>query len=117
MSTRNPWLAVAVLAAAAPAALAQQQITKRANVAPDVTVEVSNVQGSVTITGWDRNEVELVAELESSKDELEFEAPFGIIGRIFSWLVLTGYMRRFLERRNAVLKRVAESGEWRRYLG
>ena len=42
--------------------------------APDATIEVSNVQGSVRITAWDKNEVELVAELESDKDELEFEA-------------------------------------------
>lgn len=74
MKTRNAWLAAAILAAAAPPAMAQQQINKRVNVAPDATVEVSNVQGSVTITTWDRNEVELVAELESEKDELEFEA-------------------------------------------
>ncbi|HEU4516363.1 MAG TPA: DUF4097 family beta strand repeat-containing protein [Steroidobacteraceae bacterium] len=74
MKTRNAWLAAAVIAAAAPPAMAQQQINKRVNVAPDATVEVSNVQGGVTITAWDRNEVELVAELESSRDELEFEA-------------------------------------------
>lgn len=74
MKTRNSWLAAAVLAAAVPPAMAQQQINKRVNVAPDATVEVSNVQGSVTITTWDKNEVELVAELESAKDELEFEA-------------------------------------------
>jgi DUF4097 and DUF4098 domain-containing protein YvlB len=74
MITRNTWLAAAVLAAAVPPAMAQQQITKRANVAADATVEVSNVQGTVTITAWDKNEVELVAELESNKDELEFEA-------------------------------------------
>jgi DUF4097 and DUF4098 domain-containing protein YvlB len=74
MKTRNAWLAAAVLAAAVPPAMAQQQINKRVNVAPDATVEVSNVQGSVTITTWDRNEVELIAELESAKDELEFEA-------------------------------------------
>jgi DUF4097 and DUF4098 domain-containing protein YvlB len=74
MITRNAWLAAAVLAATAPPAMAQQQVTKRANVAADATVEVSNVQGSVTITAWDKNEVELVAELESNKDELEFEA-------------------------------------------
>ncbi len=49
-------------------------MTKRATVAPDATIEVSNVQGSVGITAWDRNEVELVAVLESDKDELEFEA-------------------------------------------
>ena len=74
MKTRNSWLAAAVLAAAVPPAMAQQQINKRVNVAPDATVEVSNVQGSVTITTWDKNEVELIAELESAKDELEFEA-------------------------------------------
>ena len=74
MKTRNAWLAAALLAAAAAPATAQQQITKRATVAPDATVEVSNVQGSVTITAWDKNEVELTAELESAKDELEFEA-------------------------------------------
>jgi DUF4097 and DUF4098 domain-containing protein YvlB len=54
--------------------MAQQQVTKRATVAADATVEVSNVQGGVTITAWDKNEVELVAELESAKDELDFEA-------------------------------------------
>jgi len=74
MKTPNAWLAAAILAAAAPPAMAQQQINKRVNVAPDATVEVSNVQGTVTITTWDRNEVELIAELESDKDELEFEA-------------------------------------------
>jgi DUF4097 and DUF4098 domain-containing protein YvlB len=74
MSTRNAWLAAAILAAIATPATAQQNITKRANVAPDATIEVSNVQGSVRITAWDKNEVELVAELESDKDELEFEA-------------------------------------------
>jgi len=74
MITRQTWLVAAILAATAPPAMAQQQITKRANVAPDATVEVSNVQGRVTITAWDKNEVELVAELESPKDELEFEA-------------------------------------------
>jgi DUF4097 and DUF4098 domain-containing protein YvlB len=74
MSTRNAWLAAAILAAAVPPAIAEQQINKRVNVAPDATVEVSNVQGSVTITTWDRNEVELVADLENDRDELEFEA-------------------------------------------
>jgi DUF4097 and DUF4098 domain-containing protein YvlB len=74
MSTRNSWLAAAILAAIAAPAAAQQTITKRATVAPDATVEVSNVQGSVEVSAWDKNEVELVAVLESDKDELEFEA-------------------------------------------
>ncbi len=74
MSNRNPWLAAAILAVIAAPAAAQQTITKRATVAPDVTIEVSNVQGGVEISAWDKDEVELVAELESAKDELEFEA-------------------------------------------
>jgi DUF4097 and DUF4098 domain-containing protein YvlB len=74
MKYPNAWLPAAVLAAAAAPAMAQQQVTKRATVAADATVEVSNVQGGVTITAWDKNEVELVAELESAKDELDFEA-------------------------------------------
>ncbi len=74
MRLRNALLAAAILAAATPAAIAQQQINKRASVAANATVEVSNVQGSVEIAAWDKNEVELNAELESSKDELEFEA-------------------------------------------
>ena len=74
MSIRNALLSAAILAAIAGPASAEQTINKRATVAPDATVEISNVQGSVDVTAWDRNEIELVAELESSKDELEFEA-------------------------------------------
>ena len=50
------------------------------------------------------------------RDELRFAAPLGILGRIVETLVLERYMTRFLERRNAVIKRVAESGEWGEFL-
>lgn len=50
------------------------------------------------------------------RDEFRFAAPLGILGRIVEVLVLRLYMRRFLERRNAVIKRVAESEEWRAFL-
>lgn len=50
------------------------------------------------------------------RDRFEFFAPLGILGRVAEWLFLTKYMRGFLEERNAVLKRVAESNEWRKYL-
>lgn len=71
--------ALALAGTAAQPALAAQDITKRANVAPDVSLAVSNVQGRVDITAWDRNEVELVARLESDEDELEFEADSGSV--------------------------------------
>jgi ligand-binding SRPBCC domain-containing protein len=50
------------------------------------------------------------------RDDFRFAAPLGILGRMVEVLVLRRYMTRFLERRNAVIKRVAESEEWREFL-
>jgi ligand-binding SRPBCC domain-containing protein len=50
------------------------------------------------------------------RDELRFAAPLGILGHAVEVLVLRRYMTRFLERRNAVIRRVAESDEWREFL-
>ncbi len=50
------------------------------------------------------------------RDEMRFAAPLGILGRIAERWVLRRYMTRFLERRNAVIRRVAESDAWRAYL-
>lgn len=74
MKTSHSMLAAALLVAIAAPAAAQQNITKRATVDPDATIEVSNVQGFVKVSAWDKNEVELVAVMESDKDQLEFEA-------------------------------------------
>lgn len=43
------------------------------------------------------------------KDTFIFESPFGILGRLFNWLVLTRYMTNLLEERNRVIKQAAES--------
>jgi DUF4097 and DUF4098 domain-containing protein YvlB len=74
MTIRSTLLTASLLAALSQPAIAEQNLSKRAAVDPDVTVDVSNVQGSVTVTAWDRNEVELTAHLESDRDRLEFEA-------------------------------------------
>jgi ligand-binding SRPBCC domain-containing protein len=50
-------------------------------------------------------------------DRFEFESPFGILGRVGDRIFLSGYLRRFLVRRNQVLKRMAESEQWREYIG
>lgn len=51
------------------------------------------------------------------RDDFRFAAPLGVLGRAMEVLVLRRYMTRFLERRNAVIKRVAESDdEWRGFL-
>ena len=43
------------------------------------------------------------------RDVLEFSSPFGIIGRIVDRLILTGYLRRLLLRRNEVVRRALET--------
>jgi ligand-binding SRPBCC domain-containing protein len=58
-------------------------------------------------------------ELESGaemRDILVLESPT-LFGPLVDRLFLTRYLRAFLEARNAVIKRIAESDEWRRYLG
>ena len=49
-------------------------------------------------------------------DRFEFRSPLGILGAIVDRMFLASYMRLFIVRRNEVLKRLAESAEWSRYL-
>ncbi|MGZ3901904.1 MAG: SRPBCC family protein, partial [Bacteroidia bacterium] len=49
-------------------------------------------------------------------DIFEFEAPLGLLGRIAEKLFLTNYMRHFLTKRNAFLEKVAEEGDWQKYI-
>lgn len=49
-------------------------------------------------------------------DLFHFESPFGMIGKWFNGLFLTGYLRRLLEHRNRTIKEYAESGRWKNLL-
>ena len=49
-------------------------------------------------------------------DRFEFRSPLGILGAIVDRAFLVAYMRRFIVRRNLVLKQLAESAKWSRYL-
>ena len=49
-------------------------------------------------------------------DRFEFESPLGLLGHLASSLFLTRYMHRFLEVRNNIIKDIAESEDWERYL-
>jgi ligand-binding SRPBCC domain-containing protein len=51
------------------------------------------------------------------RDEVKFAARFGPLGRMMEALIMRRYMTSLLKRRNAALKRAAESEEWRLYLG
>jgi len=44
------------------------------------------------------------------RDTLIWVSPFGVVGRLADWLFVSGHLRRFLVKRNAVLKEVAEGG-------
>jgi ligand-binding SRPBCC domain-containing protein len=49
-------------------------------------------------------------------DTCRFAAPFGPIGWAVERLVLGDYLRGFLVKRGRIIKRVAESDEWRSFL-
>ncbi|WP_126651590.1 SRPBCC family protein [Chryseobacterium aureum] len=42
-------------------------------------------------------------------DIFEFESPLGIIGKLLNTVFLTGYLRKFLLKRNEMIKTIAES--------
>ena len=50
------------------------------------------------------------------EDHFAFESPLGILGKVANQLFLTTYMKRLLNERNQVIKRVAENEEWKLYL-
>jgi ligand-binding SRPBCC domain-containing protein len=58
----------------------------------------------------------LADEKTEMRDVFCFAAPLPVLGRIAEVAFLGRYMRGLLRERNAVLKQIAESGEWRQYL-
>jgi ligand-binding SRPBCC domain-containing protein len=46
-------------------------------------------------------------------DLLDFESPYGSLGKISNKIFLTSYLRRLLEHRNQVIKLYAETEKWR----
>lgn len=45
------------------------------------------------------------------KDRFDFTSPFGILGRLANTLFLERYIRKFLRKRNQIIKSVAESSK------
>jgi hypothetical protein len=50
------------------------------------------------------------------RDVFDYQSPLGLLGRIADTLFLTRYMTDLLAIRNGVIKQVAESNEWPRYI-
>jgi ligand-binding SRPBCC domain-containing protein len=51
------------------------------------------------------------------RDVFDFQSPLGILGRMADKLFLIRYLRSLLKNRNNMIKTVAESDQWQRYLG
>lgn len=49
-------------------------------------------------------------------DDLAFETPYGIIGKLFNRFYLTGHLKTVLEKRNSVISKYAKSGKWKALL-
>lgn len=50
------------------------------------------------------------------KDTVRFSLPFGILGRLVGKYIMVPHIAGLMRRRFALLKRIAESEEWREYL-
>lgn len=49
-------------------------------------------------------------------DLIEFESPYGMVGKTFNKLYLTNYLKKLIEHRNHVIKEFAESDKWKKLL-
>ncbi len=50
------------------------------------------------------------------RDEIRFSAPLGSLGRLATRIVVRRHLTELIARRNAIIKRVAESDEWHKFL-
>ncbi len=49
-------------------------------------------------------------------DIINFEVPYGTVGKTFNKLYLTKYLRKLIEHRNGVIKEFAEGSKWKNLL-
>jgi ligand-binding SRPBCC domain-containing protein len=49
-------------------------------------------------------------------DVFDYNSPFGFLGSIADAVFLEGYMTKLLESRNELIKKVAESDDWKKYI-
>jgi ligand-binding SRPBCC domain-containing protein len=95
-----------------------QELTSRITIFdPPRRFRDSMVRGAFARFDHDHVFTAIAEDCTEMLDVFDFDSPLGPLGRIADALVLTRYMRRFLARRNEVLRQVAESDEWRALLG
>lgn len=50
------------------------------------------------------------------RDVFDYDSPYWIFGAFADWLFLESYMRKLLENRNELIRKIAESDDWKRFL-
>ncbi len=50
------------------------------------------------------------------RDVFDYDSPLGFLGKIADFLFLENYMKKMLTIRNDLIKQVAESDEWRKFI-
>jgi ligand-binding SRPBCC domain-containing protein len=56
---------------------------------------------------------EMDKDMVCMKDVFHFRSPLGFLGRIADKLVLTNYLTKLLQQRNAIIKEFAETDKWK----
>lgn len=46
-------------------------------------------------------------------DYFDYDSPFGFIGKVVNFIFLNKYMNKFLTKRNSIIKRYAETDNWK----
>ena len=49
-------------------------------------------------------------------DQFHYDVPYGLAGKLFDKFYLEKYIMRLLKERNAAIKQIAESNQWKQYL-
>ena len=78
--------------------------------------QVTMIQGAFRFMQNDHLFSSLPSAQTEMKDVFKFAAPLPVLGRVAEIAVLRRYMQSLLRERNAVIKKIAESEEWRGYL-
>jgi hypothetical protein len=81
-----------------------------------VYFQVTMVRGIFRFMHADHLFQTLPSGVTEMKDVFSIAAPLPLLGPLAEALFLRRYMLALLRERNAVIKRVAESGEWKKYL-
>jgi ligand-binding SRPBCC domain-containing protein len=94
-----------------------QNLTSRTTaMEPPSYFQVTMVEGIFRSMQADHYFRSLEGGVTEMKDDFRIAAPLPVLGLLAEALFLRRYMLALLLERNAVIKRVAESSEWRQYL-